>query len=110
MGKLAGKHELRYEFEVTGEPDLRKGRGTPGRGQLYIDGKLTGQLDMPYTVPLTLGLTAGIEAGVAHGSPIGDFWQPDFPFTGTLFKVVVDLTGELIKDDEAEARMLMARQ
>ena len=27
----AGAHELRFEFEPTGEPDLPKGRGAPGR-------------------------------------------------------------------------------
>ena len=34
----AGKHELRYEFEPTGQPDPTKGHGAPGRFQLYIDG------------------------------------------------------------------------
>src|SRR5215211_9203710 len=36
----AGAHELRFEFEPTGEPDLAKGRGAPGRLQLYVDGTL----------------------------------------------------------------------
>ena len=35
---LAGHHELRFEFEVTGKPDFANGKGTPGRAQLYIDG------------------------------------------------------------------------
>jgi hypothetical protein len=33
-----------------------------------------------------------------------------FKFTGTLYGVTVDLSGELIKDTEAEMRMAMARQ
>ena len=36
----AGSHELRFEFEPTGEPDMAHGRGAPGRLQLYVDGKL----------------------------------------------------------------------
>jgi hypothetical protein len=30
----AGKHELRFEFEPTGEPDMPNGKGAPGRMQL----------------------------------------------------------------------------
>ena len=38
-----GRHKLRFEFEVTGKPDIAQGQGRAGRGQLYIDGKLVGQ-------------------------------------------------------------------
>ena len=31
----AGRHELRYEFEVTGKPDYKSGKGAPGRAKLY---------------------------------------------------------------------------
>ena len=37
-----GRHELRFEFEPTGKPDLAHGKGTPARAQLYVDGKLAG--------------------------------------------------------------------
>ena len=57
-----GRHKLRFEFEVTGKPDLSKGKGAPGRGQLYIDGKLVGQVDIPFTMPLSLGLVAASSA------------------------------------------------
>ena len=33
----AGRHQLRFEFEPTGDLDLLQGRGAPGRFQLYID-------------------------------------------------------------------------
>jgi hypothetical protein len=33
-----GRHELRFQFEPTGQPDLASGKGSPGRLQLYIDG------------------------------------------------------------------------
>jgi len=47
-----GRHQLRVEFEVTGKPDVKSGKGAPGRAQLYIDGKLVGQV----VFGLSLGL------------------------------------------------------
>jgi arylsulfatase len=105
-----GRHKLRYEFEVTGKPDFAKGQGAPGRGQLYIDGKLVGQVDIPLTMPLSLGLGGGFVCGADTGSPVWSKYQPPFKFTGTLFSVTVDVSGELIKDDEATLRAVMARQ
>jgi len=46
-----GKSILRYEFEPTGNPDFAKGKGSAGRTQLYIDGKLVGQVDLPVRNP-----------------------------------------------------------
>ena len=45
-----GAHELRFEFEPTGEPDLAAGKGAPGRLQLYIDGALVGEGEAPVTI------------------------------------------------------------
>jgi arylsulfatase A-like enzyme len=106
----AGRHKLRFEFEPTGKPDVAHGKGAPGRGQLYIDGKLVGQADIPLTMPLAIGLAGGMVCGADSGSPVWDKYTPPFKFTGTLFSVTVDVSGELIKDTEAEMRMAMARQ
>ena len=35
---------------------------------------------------------------------------PPLPFTGTLSGVTVDVSGELIKDDEHALKVVMARQ
>jgi arylsulfatase len=105
-----GRHQLRYEFEVTGKPDIAKGKGTPGRGQLYVDGKLVGQADFPVTTPLSLGLTGGITVGADPGAPAAPFYDPPFEFTGTLYSVTFDVGGDVIKDEEAEMRQIMARQ
>ena len=48
--------------------------------------------------------------GADPGAPVAPFYDPPFEFTGTIHSVTVDLSGELIKDDEAEFRMHMARQ
>ncbi len=106
----SGRHSLRYEFEATGAPDIAKGKGAPGMGQLYIDGRLVGQAEFPVTTPLSLGLTGGISVGADPGAPVAPFYQTPFEFTGTIYTVTIDVSGDLIKDDEATMRMIMARQ
>jgi N-sulphoglucosamine sulphohydrolase, C-terminal len=106
----AGRHKVRFEFEVTGKPDIKNGKGAPGRGQLYIDGKLVGQVDIPLTMPLSLGLGGGFVCGADTGSPVWDKYQPPFKFTGTLYSATVDVSGDLIKDDEQALKTIMARQ
>jgi arylsulfatase A-like enzyme len=105
-----GRHQLRYEFEVTGEPDILKGKGTPGLGQLYIDGQLVGQVEMDVTNPIMLGLASGVAVGADPGSPVTDLYQAPFDFTGVIYNVTMDVSGDLIQDTEAEMRSIMARQ
>jgi len=106
----AGRHELRFEFEPTGKPDIRKGKGSPGRAQLYIDKKLVGQIEMAVTTPMSYGIGAGLSVGADVGSPITSDYKAPFPFTGKLYTVKVDVSGELIQDDELTMRKIMARQ
>jgi arylsulfatase len=106
----SGSHELRFEFEVTGPPDVAAGKGAPGRAQLYIDGDLVGQADVPVTTPLALGLTSGVICGRAPGARVTPDYEPPFDFTGKIQKVIVDVSGDLIEDDEATLNRLMARQ
>jgi arylsulfatase A-like enzyme len=104
-----GRHQLRFEFEPTGKPDMPKGKGTPGRGQLYIDGKLVGDADIPVTTPLVFnpgGLTCGANPGLA----VTPEYSSPFKFTGKIYGVTVDVSGDLIRDSEAELRLVMARQ
>lgn len=105
-----GRHQLRYEFEKTGEPDILKGKGAAGIGQLYIDGKLVAQVEMSVTTPITLGLASGIAIGADPGAPVTDEYQPPYSFTGKLYSVTIDVSGDLIQDSEAEMRIVMARQ
>ena len=105
-----GQHELRFEFEPTGEADLMRGRGTPARIQLYIDGKLAGQGELPVTIPLDIGITDGLACGRDDGSSVTTDYEAPFAFTGHLEQVVVDVSGELIEDKASELRTVMARQ
>ncbi|WP_330355966.1 hypothetical protein [Streptomyces chartreusis] len=104
-----GRHEPRFEFEPTGEPDIAHGKGMPGRAQLYIDRRPVGETDLPVTTPLMFN-PGGMTCGANPGSAVTDDYEPPFRFNGTLHTVTVDLSGELITDHESEMRMHMARQ
>ena len=105
----AGRHQLRFEFEPTGEPDILQGKGSPGRAQLYVDGHLVAQNEFPVTTPVVFN-PGGLTCGANPGSPITTDYQAPFRFTGTLHTVTVDLSGDLITSTESEMRMAMARQ
>jgi arylsulfatase A-like enzyme len=104
-----GRHALRYEFEPTGEPDFKNGKGVPGRGQLYVDGRLVANADFPHTTPFLFELE-GLSCGYDFGSPSSDGYEPPFTFNGTLHSVTFDVSGELIPDDEAALARMMAQQ
>ena len=104
-----GRHQLRFEFEPTGDPDLLRGKGTPGRAQLYVDGRLLAQEEFPVTTPVAFN-PGGLTCGANPGSPVIADYEPPFRFTGTLHSVTIDLSGDLITDTEAELRIAMARQ
>ena len=104
----AGRHQLRFEFEPTGKPDIAQGKGTPGRAQLYVNGQLVAQADFPVTTPIAFNPGA-LVCGANPGSPITPDYQPPFRFTGTLHTATIDLSGDLITDTESEMRVAMAR-
>jgi arylsulfatase A-like enzyme len=104
-----GECSLRYEFEPTGAPNVREGKGTPGRGQLYINGELVGNCDFPVTVPIAFGIE-GLSCGYDFGEAVTHQYIAPFRFTGKIRKVVTDLSGDLIVDDDAKVRLLMAQQ
>ncbi|KOG43283.1 arylsulfatase [Streptomyces resistomycificus] len=104
-----GRHTLRFEFEPTGNPDIAHGKGASGRAQLYIDGRLVGETDMPFTTPVAFN-PGGMACGANPGSAVTPDYRAPFRFTGTLHTVTVDLSGDLIVDAPSEMRMHMARQ
>ncbi len=104
-----GRHQLRFEFEPTGQLDMTKGVGTPGRGQLYIDGTLVGAAEIPVTTPLLFN-PGGLTCGANPGLPVTPEYPSPFKFTGKIYNVTVDVSGDLIEDEEAELRLVMARE
>jgi len=105
-----GDVSLRYELEPTGKPDFAAGKGVPANGQIYIDEKLVGAVDMPHTVP-NIFSTEGLTCGHDGGSRVApEHYHDDFAFTGTLKRVTIDLSGDLIVDTDADMKVAMVRQ
>jgi arylsulfatase A-like enzyme len=104
-----GRHTLRYEFEPTGAPDLKVGKGAPGRGQLYVNGDLVANAEFPHTTPLIFELE-GLSCGYDYGAPAAEGYESPFPFNGTIHSVTFDVSGDLIADEEAEVARMMAQQ
>ena len=105
-----GEVELRYEFEPIGKPDIANGKGVPARGQLYINRKLVATIDMPHSV-LNMYGTEGLSCGYDGGSPVAaEEYTDEFRFTGTIKRVTIDLSGELIQDSEMDMMIAMKRQ
>ena len=96
-----GKVTLRYTFEPTGKPDLAHGKGTPGRGQLFLGDKQIGEGELPVTIPLLIGLGGGLTVGRNAGSTISELYKPPFAFTGRVLKVTFNVSGEDHRDAEA---------
>ncbi len=82
----------------------------PARGQLYINRKLVGSVDMPYSILFIFG-TQGVTCGYDSADPAApEEYSDAFRFTGTIKRVTIDLSGELIPDREADMKIAMGRQ
>ena len=62
-------------------PTSRNGKGVPGRGQLYIDGKLVANTEYPHTTPLFFELE-GLSCGFDFGAPGGGGLRAAVPVHG----------------------------
>ena len=52
----------------------------------------------------------GLSCGYDFGEAVTHDYRVPFRFTGTIHKVTLDVSGELIKDEESEVRLIMSRQ
>jgi arylsulfatase A-like enzyme len=106
----SGEVRLRYEFEPTGEPNFREGKGSPGRAQLYINDKLVANVGLPHTTPSMFGVL-GLSCGyAAYDSVMPDAYEAPFAFSGEIRRVVLDVSGDLINDDEADLKRFLTVQ
>jgi arylsulfatase len=60
-----GKLTLRWQFQATGQPDFKAGKGAPGTGKLFVDGKQVaiGKIAVPARSPTGSPATASPAAG-----------------------------------------------
>src|SRR5262249_7278381 len=90
----SGKATLRWEFTVTGPPDFKLGKGAPGEGRLFVDGKIVGQGKIGVTCPLAYGLSGdGLSCGRDTLTPVSADYhgRGEYVFTGRIQRVVVDV-------------------
>ncbi|WP_223642744.1 arylsulfatase [Corallococcus sp. EGB] len=105
-----GHSTLQFEFEPTGKPDLKVGRGAPGRGRLYINGDLVAQSPIDATMPLAISLGDGLTCGRDESSSVSQRYRAPFEFTGTLYEVTVDVSGQYVRDTKTEQKVALAKQ
>ena len=106
----AGHHFLSMEFEPTSKPDFTQGKGTPGTVTLLLDGEAIGTGELPVTTPIRLGQGAAMLVSADAGSTVTPAYTAPFHFSGTLKRVIVDVSGEHVEDYEAQMRVALASQ
>jgi arylsulfatase len=106
----AGRHFLSVEFAPTGAADPKNGKGTPGTVTLFVDGNEVGKGDLPVTTPIRLAQGGHMLVGADNGSSVTPDYDPPNPFTGTIHRVIVDVSGEHVEDYEAQMKIALAKQ
>ena len=89
----AGRSTVQYQFKKTGP---RRGTGT-----LIVNDDVVGTATLPKTWP-TVGVTAGLRCGRGGPAPISDGYPSPYRFTGTIYRVVVELGDDGAHDLSAE--------
>ncbi len=76
--------------------------GTGGDVTLLVNGRQVGKGRMDYTVPIRFSGYAGMDIGRDNGGVVDRAYEDraPFAFTGTVKKVVFDITPHLIEEDE----------
>ena len=79
-----GRVTVRFEFNRTGSY-----RGT---GALFVNDQLVGTQLFEQTLPQPP--SEGLDVGIDRGMPVTNDYNPPFPFTGTIERVLYQLNGE----------------
>ncbi len=106
----SGRHFLSMEFEPTGKPDVKNGKGAPGTVKLLVDGIEVGRGELPVTTPIRLSQGGAMLVGADTGAAVTPEYSPPFRFTGTIERVIVDVSGEHVADYADEIRIALAKQ
>jgi arylsulfatase A-like enzyme len=106
----SGAHFLSMQFEPAGKPDIPKGKGVPAKVTLLLDGTPIANGELPHTVPIRLGQGGAMVVGADTGAPVNPEYKPPFAFTGTLTRVIVDVSGEAVTNHEAEMKVYLRKQ
>ena len=82
----AGKATIRYEFAYDGD-----GRGKGGTGTLFVNGKNVATGRIAQTQANFFSADEGADVGVDEGTPVTEGYAVPAKFTGTIYKVTIDL-------------------
>ena len=89
----SGETTITYEFRQRSSQGTPVGKtnGNGGTGRLYFDGQLVGEAEFPNVDQLSYAFFGGMSIGRAYDSPVSHGYEIPFPFTGTIYKVEVEL-------------------
>ena len=95
----AGEITVRMEFLADGAKPA-----TGGDVTLFVDDRQIGKGRMDYTVPIRFSGYAGMDIGRDNGGVVDRVYedQKPFPFTGTINKVVFDITPHVTERGRTE--------
>jgi arylsulfatase A-like enzyme len=82
-----GKHTVAVDFKYDGG-----GIGKGGLVTLSVDGKEAASARLNRTIPFRVSADETLDIGEDTGTPVSEDYRVPFKFTGTLNKVVVDLS------------------
>jgi len=80
----SGPTDIKFNFIKTGNFE--------GEGELYINGDLKAEVDMPQMHLSTFSLSETFDLGEDTGTPVSSLYDDHFAFNGELKKVVITLT------------------
>jgi arylsulfatase A-like enzyme len=99
----AGEHTITFTFA--------KAARFSGRGELAVDGRAVGAVDIPHFTPMRFSITgAGLTCGYEVGPAVGDDYEAPFRCNVPLAPVTVDVDGDAHLDPAAEFQAIMSEQ
>ena len=102
-----GDHIFSFEFTPTGARRHRQRQGRAGEHQAVRRRRADRQRRFAGDRPACAGPVQRVSPSAPiTGSPVDDRLYPPFPFTGTVKKALVDVSGEAVEDKEAKLRCI----
>jgi arylsulfatase len=82
-----GARTVSYQFTPDGPKP-----GMGGKSELYLDGKLVGEVRVEKTMPFMFSADEGVDVGKDNETPVtNDYAEGNNSFTGSVGKIVVEL-------------------
>lgn len=100
--------QCRVSAEVKVDEEGKPGTG--GNVTLRIDDRIVGEGRFEKQVPYWFTFNETFDVGCDTISPVSDAYESPFTFTGTIKRVLVDLSGAMFDDRAAKTEIAMALQ